>query len=193
MAIVERAKNILLTPKTEWLTIDGENDDHKKVFMSYLLILALIPTICSFVGYGLIGYKVLGVKVGTVGLGLKYAISQLLTIIIGAYATAYAFNFLAEKYGAVKNFDKAFQLAAYCYTAVCVGGFFYIIPGLRWIASLGSAYSLYLLYIGLAPMMKVPEEKKTSYFVVSFLAMAAVVILLSVVMGAILGIGSMLS
>lgn len=192
MTIVERAKNILLTPKTEWLTIDGENDDHQKVLTTYLLIIALIPAICSFVGYGLIGYKVLGVKVGTVGLGLKQAISQYLSIIIGAYATAYAFNFFAEKYGAVKNFNKAFQLAAYCYTAICVGGFFYIIPGLRWIASLASIYSLYLLYIGLKPMMKVPEEKNTSYFVIAFLAMAAVVILLSIVLGAILGIGSAL-
>jgi len=57
------------------------------------------------------------------------------------------------------------------------------------LASLAGIYSLVLLYIGLAPMMKTPDEKRTSYFVVSLLVMIAGFFLLSMILTAIL-IGS---
>jgi hypothetical protein len=46
--IIQRVKNILLTPKTEWAVIESENAPHAKVFTSYLLLLALIPTVAIY-------------------------------------------------------------------------------------------------------------------------------------------------
>lgn len=42
MDIVNRAKNILLTPKAEWEVIANENDNHMKVTTGYLIILATV-------------------------------------------------------------------------------------------------------------------------------------------------------
>lgn len=188
MYLIDKAKAILLTPKTEWEKIKTENDSHITVLTTYLLWLALIPAVAAFIGYGVIGYRVLGVYVGSIEWGIRQAIMQYITMIGGSYITAGVLTVLAEHFGAKKDFNKAFQLVAYCYTAACVGGIFYIYSPLSLLAGLVSLYSLYLLYIGLGPMTGVPKEKQTTYFVVSLVCMVAVSIVLTLILGAIFGL-----
>jgi hypothetical protein len=186
MKIVDRIKNSLTAPKTEWQTIEAENAPHMKVFTSYVVPLALIPAISAFVGYGLIGYSVLGHHVDNIGWGLRQAIVQYAAMLGGTYITAFVINALAENFGTKKDFDRAFSLTAYAYTPMFVGGVFYLLPSLSWLASLAGLYGLYLLYIGLQPMMKAPADRQTSYFVVSLIASIAVSAVLSFVLAAIL-------
>jgi hypothetical protein len=186
MEIINRVKIILLSPKKEWEVIKGEDDPHGKVFISYVLPLALIPAVCSFIGYGLIGYSVLGVHIGSISWGIRQAITQFVATAAGVYITAWVIQLLAENFGSEKNFDKAFSLVAYAYTPMCVGGVLYLLPALSTLASIASLYGLYLLYIGLQPMMKTPAEKNTSYFVITLLVTVLVTVILSVVLAAIL-------
>ena len=182
--IINRVKNVLVSPKAEWQTIESENEPHAKVFTTYVVPLALIPAVAAFIGYGLIGYSVLGVHVGgTISWGLRQAIVQYIAMLGGIYITAFVIDALAANFGATKDFNRAFSLVAYSYTPMFVAGVLYILPSLALLASLAGLYGLYILYIGLKPMMKAPEEKQTSYFVVSLI----VTILVSVVMSAILG------
>ncbi|MDR2811192.1 MAG: YIP1 family protein [Tannerellaceae bacterium] len=181
MEIISRVKSILVSPKEEWQTIEAENAPHAKVFTSYVVPLALIPAIAALVGYGLIS-SVLGI-----GWGIRQAIVQYVVMLGGTYITAFIINALAENFGAKKDFDRAFSLTAYAYTPMFVAGVFYLLPSLSWLASLaGGLYSLYLLYIGLQPMMKVPADRQTTYFVISLIATVVVSGILSVVFTAIL-------
>jgi len=45
--LVDRVKNILLSPKTEWPVIDAESGDTKEVF-TYVAILAAIPAVLLY-------------------------------------------------------------------------------------------------------------------------------------------------
>jgi hypothetical protein len=186
MEIINRIKSILVSPKTEWQTIEAENAPHIKVFTTYVVPLALIPAIAAFVGYGLIGYSVLGHHVSNAGWGLRQAIVQYAAMLGGTYITAFVINALAENFGTRKDFDRAFSLVAYAYTPMFAGGVFYLLPSLSWLASLAGLYGLYLLYIGLQPMMKAPADKQTSYFIVSLIVTIAVSAVLSFVLAAIL-------
>ena len=186
MEIVNRVKSILVSPKTEWPIIDGENDSHITVLTKYVLLLAAIPAVAAFIGYGLIGYSVLGFHSASVSLGIRHAIIQYITMVGGVYLTAFVINILAENFGSKKNFDKAFSLVAYSYTPAFIGGIFYIYHSLSILAGLASIYSLYLLYIGLTPMMKTSSEKRTSYFVVSLLVMLAAFFILSMILTAVI-------
>jgi hypothetical protein len=186
MNLVNRAKNILFTPKAEWTAIEAENAPHMKVFTTYVIPLALIPAVAALIGYGVIGYSVLGTHVANFGWGLRQAVVQYITMLGGTYLTAFVIDALAANFGAQKDFNRAFSLVAYAYTPMFVGGIFYLLPSLSWLASLAGLYGLYLLYIGLQPMMKVPAEKQTGYFVVSLLVMIAVSAVLSVILAAIL-------
>ena len=183
--MIERVKNILMSPKTEWPIIEAENKPHQQVCTTYVLMLALIPAVASFIGYGLIGYSVLGVKIFGISTGIKQSITQYITMVGGVYISAYIIDLLADTFGARKDFNRAFSLVAYAYTPMFVAGIFYILPSLSWLASLAGLYGLYLLYIGLQPMMQAPAEKQTSYFVVSLLVMIVVSIVLGLILGAI--------
>jgi len=178
-----RVIGILTAPNREWSVIARENDPHAKVFLGYILPLSLIPAIAAFIGYGLIGYSILGVHVGSMSWGIRHAIVQWVAMVGGLYITAFIVNFLAENFGARKNFDKAFSLVAYSYTPMLVGGIFFILPALSVLVFLAGLYGLYLLYIGMRPLMKVPTDKHTGYFVVSLIVTIVVSAVLSGVLG----------
>ena len=186
MELVNRVKSILVSPKTEWQTIEAENAPHAKVFTTYVVPLALIPAIAAFVGYGLIGYSVLGYHVSSVSWGFRQAIVQYVAMLGGTYITAFVINTLAENFGTGKDFDRAFSLVAYAYTPMFTGGVFYLLPSLSWLASLAGLYGLYLLYTGLQPVMKAPADRQTSYFVVSLTVTIVVSAVLSFVLAAVL-------
>jgi hypothetical protein len=186
MELIERIKSILVSPKTEWQTVEAENTPHMKVFTSYVIPLALIPAIAAFIGYGLIGYTVFGVHVHSISWGVRQAIVQYAAMLGGTYFTAFVINALAENFGARKDFDRAFSLVAYAYTPMFVAGVFCLLPSLSWLASLAGLYGLYLLYIGLQPLMKTPADKQAVYFIISLVVTVAVSALLSVVLAAIL-------
>jgi hypothetical protein len=186
MDMINRVKNILVSPKTEWQAIEEENTPHAKVFTTYAVPLAVIPAVAALIGYGLIGYSALGVHVANFGWGVRQAAVQYIAMLGGTYLTAFVIDALAANFGAAKNFDRAFSLVAYAYTPMFVGGVFYLLPSLSWLASLAGLYGLYLLYIGLAPMMKQPAEKTTAYFVVSLIVMIAVSAVLSAILAAVL-------
>jgi len=186
MDIINRVKNILVTPKTEWQTIDGENESHVAVLTKYVLLLAAIPAVAAFIGYGLIGHSVFGFRFASIDWGIKQAIVQYITMVGSVYITALVIYLLAESFGSKKDFDKAFSLVAYAFTPAFVGGIFFIYYPLTILASLAGIYGLYLLYVGLVPMMKTPDDKRISYFVVSLVVMVAAVVLLGIILSAIL-------
>jgi len=187
MEIINRVKNVLFSPKTEWLTIEAENKPHAKLFTSYVVPLALIPAVAAFIGYGLIGYSVLGVHIGgTISWGLRQCVMQYVAMLGGIYLTAFIIDALAVNFDAKKDFDRAFSLVAYSYTPMFVAGIFYILPSISWLASLAGLYGLYLLYIGLQPMLKAPAEKQTTYFVVSLIVTIAVSVVVSLILSSLL-------
>lgn len=186
MEIISKVKNILLNPKTEWEVISEKNDTHSKVLVSYLIPLALIPAIAGFIGFGLFRFNLMGLHSSFIGLGIRHAVTSLVSTLGGAYLSAWIIANLADKFGSTNNFDRSFSLVAYSYTPMCVAGILLLLPNLSVVAALCGLYGLYLLYLGLAPMMSTPEEKNSTYFIVSLLCVIVVSAILSTVMGALI-------
>ncbi|NYI48910.1 Yip1 family protein [Macellibacteroides fermentans] len=182
MNIYQRAKNLLLAPAKEWQSIDEEDVNSSHV-LTYLLVLALIPAVAGFIGMGFIGLNVFGIHSGSIGWGFRHAISSYLGIVGGAYISAFVIDFLADKFQATSSFNVAFKVVAYSYTPMCVAGVFYLIPSLSFLVPLAGLYGLYILYTGMKPMLKVPEDKMMGYFIVCLLS----IIVVSMVVGAIFG------
>lgn len=156
--LVERVKNILLTPKTEWPVIAQEQTDVAKLYTGYIMILAAIPAVINFLTYSIRG----SVGAGLIALILGYALSLGLTFLMAIIIDA-----LAPTFGAEKNQIQALKTAAYANTAGWVAGIFGIIPFLGWlIVWAGMIYGCVLLYFGLPHTMKSPPEKTGGYFAV---------------------------
>jgi len=168
---LQKIKNILVTPKTTWQTIESENSPSMKVLTSYVLPLTAIVAVMAFIGWGFIGFSqstgYYNFRFHSASYGFKVAIAQVILMGGGIYLTALLVNLLSDNFGANKNFDKAFSLVAYSCTPVLLGGISHLIPSVSWLVLLFSFYGFYLFYIGLKPMMQVQEEKKTPYLALS--------------------------
>lgn len=176
MNIIERAKKIIISPKDEWVTIDQEDTSVTDLIIKYLIPLALIPTIASFIGFGIF------FKFNSFSLGLKYAVINLITYIGGSLLTAYIIDALAPSFASVKDFRKACQLVVYSYTPVMLAGIVLIFPSLSVLVLIAGLYSLYLLFIGLKPIMKTPDDKVAVYFIVSLVVLIVVYFVISAVL-----------
>nr|WP_047165481.1 Yip1 family protein [Sphingomonas sp. Y57] len=182
--LVERAKNILVTPKTEWPVIDGEPSTIGDIYKNYVLVLAAIPAICTFIGSSLFGYSVLGVAFRVpIVTALSSAIVSYALSLISIYVLGMIIDALASSFGGTRSPVQAFKVAAYSNTAGWVAGILTILPQLALIAALLSLYGFYLLYLGLPVLMKAPKEKALAYTIVTVIA----AIILFVVVGAIVG------
>lgn len=181
MNLVDRAKNILLTPKTEWSAIDAETHTVQGLYTGYVMILAAIPPIAAFIGTSLVGVGFLGtvyrvpIGSGVAQLILTYALSLAMV-----YVVALVIDALAPNFGGQKNFMQAFKVAAFAPTASWIAGIFAIIPILGILGILGGLYSLYLLREGLPVVMRTPEPRSlTCFALIVILALA-----LAIAMGA---------
>ncbi|HQW84547.1 MAG TPA: Yip1 family protein [Ferruginibacter sp.] len=181
MNIIDRVKNILLTPKTEWQVISGETASPQSLLMGYVLPLAVIASLGSL----LKGFLFAG------GLGLKYfiilAVIAFISTVLAYYITVIVVDMLAPSFASEKDLGKSAQLVAYSATPSYIGALLSFIPVLGWLLPLAAwVYGIYLMYLGIGPLKKTPEDKKVVYMVVAYLVMIALYFILAAVLGAIM-------
>jgi len=166
-SLVERVKNILISPKTEWPRIDAEPATIGGIFTSYVLILAAIGPIATLIGQQVFGMSFLGVSYKPpLGFTIATCVLTYVLSLVSIYVLSLIIDALAPNFGGTKDPVKAFKVAAYSWTAAWVAGIFGIIPQLA-ILSIVGLYSLYLLYLGLPVLMKAPQDKAVGYTVVT--------------------------
>lgn len=181
MNLVERAKNIILQPKQEWPVIAGETHTVQGLYTQYVMILAAIAPVASFIGYSLVGFGGFGTTVRIpIGAGVAYMVVSYLLSLGAVYVLALVIDALAPNFGSEKNFMQAFKVAAFAPTASWLAGIFSIVPALAILGLLG-LWSLYLLFLGLPLLMKTPADKAVPYTVVVII----VVIVIAVLIGAV--------
>ena len=182
MNLVERAKNIIVTPKTEWDAVAAEEPNIQQILLSYVLPLALIPTVATIIGWGVIGMFGFTSFTYGIAMGLVQIINAFLSVLIAGFVI----DALAPNFGSQKNMGRAVQLVAYSMTPIWVAGILNIFPALGWLAGLIGLYGLFLMYLGLAPLMKTAEDKKVGYLVVSIIILIVVYFVIAAILTAIL-------
>ena len=178
--LIKRIKNILITPKTEWLVIELETATPISLLTSYVLPLVII----SSIGTVLQGVLFAGL------FGFKYfiilAVIKFVSAIIGFYLSIYVIDLLAPSFKSEKNLNRSAQLVAFSNTPVWIAGLLSFIPVLGVLASIaGWVYSIYLMYLGIGPMKKTGEDQKIIYMIVSFLIMMVIYFIIAAILGAI--------
>ncbi|MFL5742514.1 MAG: Yip1 family protein [Flavisolibacter sp.] len=186
MNVVERARNIITTPNSEWNTINTEVPVANRIITNYVLPLAGLAAVAAFIGYGLIGFNSFNLHLGGINWGLYQAISIICSAIFSVYVTAFVVDLLAPSFGSEKNFNKSLQLVAYSFTPAWIGGLLAIFPPVAFIGALFGLYGLYLMYIGLPKLKHTPEDKHISYFVVIIIVTIVVYIVIGWILTTIL-------
>lgn len=184
MTLIDRVKNIILTPKTEWPVIDREPGDAAYLFTRYVAILAAIPAICGFIGSSLVGFSVPGMGTVRMGVpaGLGSAVVSYLLTFVAIYVAALIADALAPTFVGQKNFASALKLIVYAYTPVALCGFLLLIPRIGILTILGLVYGIYLLWLGLPILMKSPQNRALLYTFAVVLCAVVIWLILGVIL-----------
>lgn len=180
--LIDRVKSILFNPRRTWPVIGGEAATVPGLYTGYIMILAALPAVFTFIKTSLIGYSMFGATIRTgIVAGLTGAVLAYVLSLVLIYVVALIINALAPGFGGQKNQTQALKVIAYAYTAAWVAGIATVLPWLGGlIGLLGGIYSIYLLYLGLPHTMKNPPEKSLGY--------TAVIVVITVVLGLIIGV-----
>lgn len=190
--IIERAKSILTSPRSEWPVIAGEQATVAGLYTGYIMWLAAIPAVFGFIKGSLIGHGMFGVSVttpifaGLAGMVLGYVLG-----LVVLYVVAMIVNALAPTFGGEKSQLQALKAVGYAWTAAWVAGIAVILPWLGWLVPLaGGVYSIYLLYLGLPHTMKCPPEKSLGYTAVTVVITIVLSFIVGLVVAGITGMGA---
>jgi hypothetical protein len=195
MALQDRVVGILTKPREEWVTIAAEPTDVQKLYREYIVPLAAIPAICSWLGQSIVGTTVPFVGTYRVGFvrGLAWAIVSYVLGLVGVYVAAVIIEKLAPTFQSQSDRLAALKLVAYASTPIWVAGVLNLIPALGVLGLLAALYAIYLFYLGIPVLMKTPADKVIPYMAVSAVVIIIVYFVIGVVAGAVTGFGLMMS
>lgn len=190
-SIMDRAKNILLTPDAEWEKIDGERPTIQSLYTGYVGILAAIPPLASAIGGIVFGYGAMGYTLRPpLGNLIAAAVIEYLLALVAVAVLALVIEQLAPTFDGTRDRVQAFKVAGYSMTAGWLAGIFSIIPALSLIGSVFGLYSFYLLYRGLPKLMKTPQEKALPYTALVVIASILLLFVFNILAAALLSVGA---
>lgn len=180
MNLVERARNILFNPKTEWNTIAGESATVGSLLTGYVIPLSMIPVLSIIMEDVMRSEGLLVVRFIVMD-AVRTLIISILTYVI----TAYVVDLLAVNFRSEKNINRSAQLVAYASTGYWVATILGVVPFLGWLAIIaGASYSVFLMYLGVGPLKKTPEDQRIVYVIITVVLMLVVMFVIEAVYNA---------
>ncbi|WP_298769287.1 Yip1 family protein [uncultured Shewanella sp.] len=182
--ILNHLMGLYTHPKEEWHAIE-KNHESFKSSLSHILLIALIPVICSYIATTHIGWD-LGIgqrHFFTVRSAFFISLSMYFGLLAGVFILAYIIFWMAKTFDATPTYTQSLELAAYTATPIFMVGFASLFPVLWFImivGLIGLSYSMYLLFTGVPIIMNIHEDKSIVY---TLSVLTAGFILLSALMG----------
>jgi hypothetical protein len=171
MNLVDRVKNLILTPAKEWEVIKGESWTVADLFTKYAIILAGIPAIAGLIGYSLFGFSYgFGSFKLPIGTSITWAVLTYILSLVGVFVLGFIIDALAPSFGSTKDLVASLKVAVFSSTPGWVAGILNIFPTIGILVAIASIYGLVLLYMGLERVKSVPKDKMVGYFVVIIIA-----------------------
>lgn len=187
--IIERVKQIVLKPRETWEIISQEEASIPLLLKEYLLILAAVPALASFLGRWIIGIRIpfAGVYHFGFGASLVNSIIGYVLTVASVWIAGRVISLLAPNFGSSRDDVKGFQVALYSYTPMLAAGVLNLIPSLSVLVFFAGLYGLYILYIGLPIVMGTPKQKSLPYTIIIIVALILIYMIMNWITGAILG------
>jgi len=209
MELFNRVKSILFNPKEEWEVIEAENAPQGKVLQYLLVLSlipaaasffhqwwtwwsmiskakdAILKTYGEIAGNEYAQKALAAVTENspffkTVGIwGILQIVNQFAIILLGVYLTAKIINAFSDQFGASKDFNRTFSLVTYAYTPLCIAGILYILAPLAWLVPFLALYGIYLLFIGVKPLIKPAAEKQSGYAIMALIVTVVAYLIMS--------------
>ena len=173
-------------PHEEWEAIREERCSIGKCYASNVLILAAIPPICAYIGSTTSGWMIgagASIKLESSN-ALQLALSFYLLLMVAVFIIGKTIHWMAQTFDTKPELSKCIVLAAYIATPLFVSGLSGLLP-IIWLnvlfGLLAFSYTVYLLFVGIPIVLKVPEERSfifsSSVFSVGLIGLVCVMVI----------------
>lgn len=188
--MIQHTIGLLLRPSAQWRAVAQLPEKSRNVLVLYPCIFAILPAVAWYYGTSHVGWTT-GLNGDVIRLTAESAlqISLLFYLIMvgGVAIIGYFIHWMSDTYGAESTVAKGIVIAGLTATPLFIAGLVGFYPML-WIDLLiglvAVSWSVYLMYLGIPIMMKIPEER-------GFLFSSAVLAIALVVMVCIIVISVM--
>ena len=176
---------VLFNPATEWQKLSSLSDREVKKLLPFPIFMSLLPAIAFYIGTTEIGWQVLDRPVTRMTPESAIPLSVLFyCAIIGAMVfIGWMIHWMSVTFDANSFVIKGVVLMGYACTPIFLAGLFAVYP-VWWfdilLATVACCYAIRLVYLGVPPMMKIPEERGFLYasavFMVALVYMVVVLV-----------------
>ncbi|MBK5418602.1 Yip1 family protein [Pseudomonas sp. TH31] len=155
-------------PNFAWTDIRHEEEEHPRHYLAHLVLLALIPAVCLYIGTTYVGWSV--AQNETVKLSPASALQLCgllyLTILAGVALMGLFIRWMSRTFDARPTVNQCIGFVAYTATPFFIAGFAGLYPSL-WLAVIvlaaACAYATFLLFVGLPTFMHERKEQGLLY------------------------------
>ncbi|WP_110649774.1 Yip1 family protein [Salinicola peritrichatus] len=166
--MIHHVWGLLTHPGREWQQISGENETVSHLYGSHVLLMALIPVICSFIGTTMVGWHFDSLTGVEERIQVAPATAVLLAIVfyalmLGAvWLMGNVIHWLARRYPSRPDLNRCVIFAGYMATPMFLSGVVALYP-LVWLCLLagiiGLCYTAYLLYAGMPSFLGIDHHE----------------------------------
>ncbi len=174
--IINNSKQVLINPKLFWVNKKVKLDSQSKLTWRFLIPIVFIVAVAVFIGEF---FRCSDFYTGT---ALLKSLRIIVLFLLQYFITVFFTNELIKTFGGEKNIDISRNLVAYSLTPLLLVSIVTgLIPFLYIIGILG-LYSFYIFWIGAKELLVFPENKMSSYALITVLVSFFIFSFLSIIL-----------
>lgn len=162
---IARAAALVVSPQRTWNVIARERPSFAELLFGYVVPLAAIGPIATYVALRVLGVAVSAravyrssqpVALASAGQSFAFALGGV--FLVAALITAFA-----PAFGGKRDFARSFQLAAYAYTPLWLAGVFLLVPRIASLQLVAAGDALVLLVLGIVALVGTSAKRATIF------------------------------
>ncbi|MEM6709527.1 MAG: Yip1 family protein [Pseudomonadota bacterium] len=161
------ALKVAFLPGSGWVSAGKGEPNFWSVLLMQTVPMALVPAVCWYIGTSQIGWTIGDQTMRlTAESALAICVLFFLAMVAGVLFLGFMVRWMSTSYGRESDYATSFALISYTATPFFLGGVIGLFPSLWFDLLAGTAigcYCVYLLYLGVSPMMKVRPERGFLY------------------------------
>lgn len=181
--------SLFTRPDRAWTSIRQKEDANNLHYLMHLLLLALIPSVCLFIGITYVGWSLVDEERVRLAADSAFQLCLFLyiTMVLGTVIMGLFVHWMARSFDVRPSLNLCIGFIAYTITPFFVAGIAGLYPN-RWFAAivilLAGLYSTYLLFTGLPAFMR--QRSSQSFLYASSIWGVALLVIVTVLVSMIL-------
>lgn len=188
--MIQHTFGLLTRPSAQWRTVAAMDDKSLQTLLIYPCLLAILPAVAWYYGTTQVGWTV-GDHGETIRLtrasARQICILFYLTMLACIAVIGYFIHWMSTTYGATSSITRCIVIAGLTATPLFIAGLVGFHP-ILWLDMLvgvvAVSWSIYLMYMGIPIVMKIPEER--GFLFSSAVLAIAMVILTCLMVGSVI-------